>query len=86
MTNPLDLVSDVVGLGTAIAKAADRPDDVQRAAFIGRASGRLRWAIDTYNAAKHPGRRRSAARIGDKWAAVLRSLGEPVPPLPWVTA
>jgi hypothetical protein len=84
VSGPLDLVGEVVGLGTAIAKAADRPDDVQRAAFIGRASGRLQWAIDVYGAARHPGRRREAARIGARWAAALRSLGEPVPPLPWV--
>lgn len=83
MTTPLDLVGGVVGLGTAIAKAADRPDDVDRAAFIGKASGRLAWALGVYKAAKHPGRKREAVRVGARWAAALRSLGQPVPVLPW---
>ena len=83
MTNPVDLVGDVVGLGTAIAKAADRPDDVDRAAFIGKASGRLAWACDVYRNAKHPGRKARAVRIGARWAAALRSMGRPVPVLPW---
>ena len=83
MTGVLDVAGGVVGLGTAIAKAADRPDDVDRAAFIGKASGRLRWAIDVYNVAKHPGRKREAARIGARWAAALEAMGRPVPVLPW---
>ena len=83
MTGVLDVAGAALTAAGAIAKAADRPDDVDRAAFIGKASGRLRWAIDVYNAAKHPGRRRGAARIGARWAAALEAMGRPVPVLPW---
>lgn len=87
MTDPLsaglNLGAEAIGLGTAVAHALDRPDDVDRAAFIGKASGRLRWALDVYAAAKHPGRRREAARVGARWAASLRSLSVAVPVLPW---
>lgn len=92
MTGPLDLAAGVVGLGTAIAKAADRPDDVDRATFVGVARGHLARCVDGYRRAKHPGRRSWFAIAGARWAGKLREYerqhGYPstVPVLPWEVA
>lgn len=86
MSTPLDAVAAGLGAVGAVAHALDKPDDVDRAAFVGKAAGRLAWAIDVYRRAKHPGRKREAMVVGSRWAAALRNLGQPVPVLPWDAA
>lgn len=92
MTTTLDLVGGVVGLGTAIAKAADRPEDVDRAEWVGVRTGRLARCIRLYKRAKTQATRDKHAASGARWAAAVRDYerqhGYPssVPVLPWEVA
>ena len=87
MTGPLDLAAGVVGLGTAIAKAADRPDDVDRAAFIRRARKRLSLATREWERSKRDGPRRDRlASSAEAHREALRAVGVETGPLPWEPA
>ena len=93
MTDPLsaglNLGAQAIGLGTAVAHALDRPDDVDRANYVGIARGHIARCVEGYRRAKHPGRRRRYAIAGARWAGALREYeaqnGRPssVPVLPW---
>ena len=93
MTDPvsagLAVAGQALSLGTAVAHALDRPDDVDRAAYVGIARGHLARCVEGYRRAKHPGRRRHFAVVGARWAGALREYeaqngrASTVPVLPW---